>query len=125
MAWTTFRIHGLACLKSQGLRLEWSGSGALDAVRGMDVKTQLVSLPIEHLIVPLPRMRSIQLAGGWLRPRVEITANDLAVLRAVPGEHNGRVALWLARRDRRLASTLIRAIHEAAKELRLSSVSEG
>lgn len=64
MAWTTFRIHGLASLEGQGLRLEWSGSGALDAVRGMDVKTQLVSLPIEHLIVPLPWMQSIQPAGG-------------------------------------------------------------
>lgn len=63
MAWTTLRIHGLASLEGQGLRLKWSGSGALDAVRGMEVKTQLVSHPIEHLIVPLPRMRSIQLAG--------------------------------------------------------------
>lgn len=120
VAWTTFQVHGLASLDGQSVRLEWSGSGTLDRVRGMDVQSEVISLPIESLLLPLPDLRSIQLIGGWLRPRIEITANELAVLGPIPGAHDGRIHLWLARGDRRLASTLIQAVHEAVRQLRLS-----
>ena len=115
VAWTTFRLQGLLAFDGSLLRLEWSGTGAVDAVTGIEVRSETVSLPTECLGIPLHRVRSIRLLGGWWRPRLEVTANDLDALAPVPSSEGGRVRLWLARRDRALAAAVVAAILQAAR----------
>ncbi len=109
IASTSYRFRGFLRLEAETLLLEWAGSAAVEEVGLTGVRTEQVALPSESLTVPLSDIRTLQLAGGWLRPRVEITANDLDLLRYVPGEEGGRVRLWLARRDREAARRLLAA----------------
>jgi len=120
-AWSTFRIHGMASLDGEALRLEWTGIGTIDSVTGTEVQGETVTLPIDSLTIPLQALRTVRLLGGWWRPRLEITANDLSVLRSVPGEEGARVTLWLVRGDRRLAASLVDAVRTAVARLRGAS----
>ncbi len=114
-SWTTFAFHGLVHFDGRLLHLEWTGTAATDEVEGTSVRSDLMALPAESLSVPLERLRSVRLAGGWWRPRLEIAGNDMQALAAVPSEEAGTVRLWIRRRDRRLAAALAGAMHEAAR----------
>ncbi len=109
IASTSYRFGGLLRLEADALLLEWTGSAAVEEVGFTGVRTEQIALPSESLTVPLSEIRSLRLAGGWIRPHLEITANDLDLLRYVPSEDGGRVRLWLARRDRGAGRRLLAA----------------
>lgn len=109
IATTSYRFRGLLRLEADALLLEWAGSAELEEVSLAGVRTERIALPSESLTVPLADIRTLRLAGGWIRPYLEITANDLDLLRYVPGEDGGRLRLWLARRDRGAARRLVAA----------------
>jgi hypothetical protein len=109
IATTSYRFRGFLRLEADQLLLEWSGSAEVEEVSLGGIRTERVALPTESLTVPLSEIRALRLAGGWIRPRIEITANDLDLLRYVPGEDGGRLRLWLARRDRGAARRLVAA----------------
>lgn len=123
VAWTTFRLEGLLSFDSGALRIQWSGTGLLDAVTGVDVRSEVVPIPSETLVVPLEQIRSARLLGGWWRPRLELTANDLDTLRSVPSEDGGRLRFWLALGDRRLATQVVAELHRVARARSGSSAS--
>lgn len=109
IASTSYRFRGFVRLESDGLLLEWTGSAEVEEVSLTGVRTEQVALPTESLTVPHSEIRTLRLAGGWIRPYLEITANSLDLLRYVPGEEGGRLRLWLARRDRAAARRLVAA----------------
>ncbi len=100
---TTYTFHGLLHFEGTTVRLEWTGTAAIDEVTGLDVHSRVLSLPREELEVPVEELRRIEARGGWWRPRLEVCARKLETLQTVPGEERGVVRLWLARRDRRAA----------------------
>jgi len=97
------------------LHLEWSGTAATDEVEGVSVRSDIMALPAEAIAIPLERLRTVKLAGGWWRPRLEITGNDMVALAEVPSEEGGRVRFWLSRGDRALAAGLVSALRQAAR----------
>ncbi len=109
IASTSYHFRGFLRLEAETLLLEWAGSAEVEEVGFAGVRTEKVALPSESLTVPLSEIRSLRLAGGWIRPYLEITANDLDLLRYIPGEDGGRLRLWLARRDRGAARRLLAA----------------
>jgi hypothetical protein len=104
---TEFEFHGLLHLDDDALVLEWAGTAKVEEVSLLAMNQETVALPEEALTLPLDRVRTIALRGGWWRPRLELMGNDLEALRIVPSEDRGQVRLWLARRDRRLAAELV------------------
>lgn len=110
---TWFRFHGLLHLLDSALRLEWTGTAKVEEVSLLSVEEETVTLPDESLTLPLARLRKLELRGGWLRPHLELMGNDLEALRIVPSEEAGRVRLWIARRDRRLAAQIVAAARAA------------
>ncbi|MEO8636163.1 MAG: hypothetical protein ABI587_12890 [Gemmatimonadales bacterium] len=115
VAWTTFRLVGLLVCEANALRIQWSGTGLLDAVTGLAVRSEIVPIPPETLLVPLAQICSVQLVGGWWRPRLEMIANDLDTFRSVPGAEGAHIRFWLARRDRPLAKRVMTEVHLAAR----------
>jgi hypothetical protein len=103
---TKFRFHGLLHLQEDTIHLEWTGTARVERVSLLAVNEETLALPDEFLTLPLARIREMELRGGWWRPRLELMGNDLEALRIVPSEDRGRVRLWLARRDRTLASEI-------------------
>ena len=91
IAGTSYRFGGLLRLEADALLLEWTGSAAVEEVGFTGVRTEQIALPSESLTVPLSEIRSLRLAGGWIRPHLEITANDLdpAALRPKRGRREG------------------------------------
>lgn len=120
-SWTTFAFHGLMHFDGTALHLEWSGTAATVDIEGVSVRSDVISLPAESSVIPLSRLRSAKLAGGWWRPRLEVTANDTTALAIVPSEAAGRVCFWISRRDRRLAGDLVAVMRRAAREQLLAS----
>lgn len=116
-AWSTDKVHGLLHFDGRSLTIEWAGTASIDEVRGLEVHSQTVPLPPQVLSIPLLRLRTAKLAGGWWRPRLELTGNDLEALALVPGEAGGRVQLWIARRDRPRAARVVDALHRVARQL--------
>jgi hypothetical protein len=116
ISWTTFAFRGLMRFDGDLLHLEWSGTAATDEVEGASVRSDVVALPAESVAIPLERLRTVKLAGGWWRPRLEITGNDMAALAEVPSEEGGRVRFWLRRGDRALAAELVSAMRQTARE---------
>ncbi len=112
---TTFKFSGLLRLDGAVLHLEWEGSAQVEEVESLSVRDETVPLPEEALDLPLEELRSIALLGGWWRPRVELCARSLGALNIVPSEEGGRVALWIARRDRASAATLVAAATRALR----------
>lgn len=110
IATTSYRFRGLLRLEADGLLLEWAGTAEVEEVSFAGVRTDRINLPSESLLVPIAAVRTLRVAGGWLRPHIELTAHDWDLLRYVPGEDGGRLRLWLARRDRGAARRLVAAV---------------
>jgi hypothetical protein len=115
---TSFRFHGLLRFDWDHLWIEWAGSARVQDVGALTVRDEHLPLPAEALAIPVDRLRRAALAGGWWRPRLEISAKDLAALATVPSEDQGKVRFWYARRDRAtaiaLSAILSRAIASAS-----------
>lgn len=120
-SWTTFAFHGLMHFDGTALHIEWGGTAATDVVEGVSVRSGIISLPPESVVIPVSRLRSVKLAGGWWRPRLELTGNDVTALAVVPSEAAGLVRFWVTRGDRRLAGELAAAMKLAARERLLAS----
>jgi hypothetical protein len=103
---TTFQFHGLLRFEGTIVRLEWTGTAAIDEVTGLEVRSRTVTLPEEGLEVAVADLRRAEARGGWWRPRLELAARHIDTLRSVPGEERGEVRLWVARRDRHAARHL-------------------
>jgi len=115
-AWSTDRVHGLVHFDGQSVILEWAGTSSIDEVQGLEVRSQTVPILPEAVSIPLSRLRSAQLSGGWWRPCVELTGNDLRVFAPIPGAAAGQVRLWIARRHRPHAIRFVESLHLAARQ---------
>jgi hypothetical protein len=109
---TRFRFRGLLRLVAGALELEWTGTARVDEVGFAGIRAERLALPLESLTLALNELRTITLRGGWLRPHLDIAATTLGALRMVPGEEAGTIRLWIARRDRRLASQLVAEVNQ-------------
>lgn len=107
---TTFRFEGRLGLTPAGLHLRWRGVAKVEAVGLTGVRDEELPLPLEELDLPLASLASIALRGGWFWPNVELMGADMDTLGVVPGESLGRVRLWIARSDRRLARQLVETV---------------
>lgn len=116
-AWSTDKLHGLLHFDGDTVTIEWTGTASIDEVSGLDVQSRTVAVPPMTLNIPLSSLRTAKLAGGWWRPRVELTGNDVQILSQIPGESGGRVQLWITRRDRSRAATLVGSLHRVARRL--------
>jgi hypothetical protein len=116
VSWTTFAFHGLMWFDGALLQVEWSGTAATDEVEGASVRSDVMALPTESVSIPLERLRAVRLAGGWWRPRLELSGNDMTALAQVPSEAAGTVRFWIRRRDRALAGALVSGMRQAARE---------
>lgn len=103
----SFDIHGLARLDAGGLVLEWSGSAEVFEMKGTAARTYEESVPVRSVTLPVMRVASVALEGGWWRPRVVLRSTDLAALAGVPGTRDGALTLFIARGDRALARELM------------------
>jgi hypothetical protein len=112
IASTAFTFTGLLRLEPEAVYLEWTGSAHVDEVAFTGVRSEQVSLPQEYVHLPYPLLRSAELRGGWIRPHLELGGWQLDTLQSIPGEEGGRLRLWLARRDRRLARQVHRTLRE-------------
>ncbi len=115
VSWTTFTCHGLMRFDGALLHIEWTGTAHTDEVEGVSVRSDVMALPRESTSIPLGRLQSVRLAGGWWRPRLELTGNDMTALAEVPSEEAGTVRFWIRHRDRGLAGTLVSAMRQAAR----------
>jgi len=109
----SYRFHGLLRLDGTDLHIEWAGTAHVDEVGTLNVRSETLPLPSETLDLPVSRLATVEVRGGWLRPRLEITATDLAALAVVPSEAQGRVRFWIARSHRQQAAALADALHRA------------
>ncbi len=107
---TRFRFHGLLRFTGAELHLEWSGTARVEKLGALTARTERLPLPHETLVVPVSGIRAIELHGGWWRPRLELSGNDLGVFNVVPGESRGRARLWITRQHRQLAAAVAAAI---------------
>ncbi len=114
-AWSTDKVHGLLHFDGTTIGVEWGGSSSIDEVSGLGVHSQTVEIPLEFHDIPLGRIRTARLTGGWLRPRLELTGNDLGAFDPVPGHDGGRMTFRIARRDRALAAQFVAALLQAAR----------
>lgn len=112
---TSYRFRGLLHLRPEAVELEWTGIARVDEVGWTGVRSERLALPLESVVLPLAALRTIRLAGGWLRPCLELTGTTLSILRSVPGEEAGRVRLRIARRDRPLARRLLVALGKSPR----------
>lgn len=111
----SFTFHGMLRFDGAILRLEWAGSAAVDEVSLLDVSSRILPLPSEHLELSLGYLRHAVYRGGWLRPRLELAAWEVDLLRIVPGEAGGVVRLWLARGDRTQGRAVAAALTAALR----------
>lgn len=107
---TNFRFQGLLHVHDEGLLLEWTGTAKVERFGLTGIGDETLPLPDESLTLPYPRLRDVLLQGGWLMPRLVLLGNELDALRIIPSEDGGRVCLWIARRDRRLAQEFVQRI---------------
>lgn len=107
---TSFRFAGTATLDGDVLRLAWTGHARVQEVGLLSVRDDELALPHEELAVPVSDLAGAALAGGWWRPRLELRGRDPSVLEIIPGEDDGLVQLWIARRDRNVARALQAAL---------------
>lgn len=107
---TKFSFHGLLRMEEDGLVLTWNGSAKVEKFGFTGVGEDTLPLPEESLELSFDRLRDVSLEGGWFLPRLLLMGSDFDALRIVPSEEGGRVSLWLARRDLRLARDLAQAI---------------
>lgn len=116
----SFKFHGMLRFDGEILRLEWAGSASVDEVSALDVSSRTLSLPSEQMELSAAYLRRAEFRGGWWRPRLELEAWEVDLLRIVPGEAGGVVRLWLARGDRELGRAAARAITTALRAQRVS-----
>jgi hypothetical protein len=114
VTWTGFhtaryRFQGFLRLANNSLLLEWSGTTKIEDVGFLGIKSRTHALPHEQMELPLEQLRGIELRGGWLRPRVELST-AFEALSIVPSEELGRVRLWIHRSDGALARQLVQEI---------------
>lgn len=103
---TSFRFGGWLRLEGDSLRIEWSGYARIQDVGAAGIRDEQLPLPAETLVVPLARLRRVEVLGGWWRPRLALSARDARALALVPSEEHGTVHCWYARGDRSLAVAL-------------------
>jgi hypothetical protein len=111
----SFTFHGMLRFDGAILRLEWAGSAAVDEVTLLDVSSRVLPLPTEHLELSMGYLRHAEYRGGWLRPRLELAAWEVDLLRIVPGEAGGVVRLWLTRGDREQGRAVAAALTAALR----------
>ena len=117
-AWSTEQVHGLLHFDGALLGVEWAGTSSIDEVDGLTVQSETVVLTPEYHSIPLHRLRSARLTGGWWRVRIELSSNDLVAFAPIPGASAGRIAFRIARRDRVRAAQFVAALQETALRLR-------
>ena len=116
----SFKFHGMLRFDGEILRLEWAGSASVDEVSTLDVNSRTLSLPSEQMELSVAYLRRAEFRGGWWRPRLELEAWEVDLLRIVPGEAGGLVRLWLARGDREQGRAAAEALTAALRAPRVS-----
>jgi hypothetical protein len=114
-----YRFQGFLRLANNGLLLEWSGTTKIEDVGFLGIKSRTHALPHEQLELPLEQLRGIELRGGWLRPRVELST-AFEALSIVPSEELGRVRLWIHLADRALAGRVVREVRRLVESVGLA-----
>lgn len=106
----TFKFRGLMRLEPGALYLEWTGTGKRESHGWIETETDVRTLPLESIELPLEQIRVIRFMGGWWWPRIVLSATTLDGLRVIPSEEDGVVRFYLARSDRALAEGLVAAV---------------
>jgi hypothetical protein len=102
-----FQVRGVARLEGDRLTLEWSGSVEITEVNEGGVRQLRESVPAQRLLLPAARIASIEARGRWWRPHIELRTTGIGPLELVPTASAGRLLLWIARRDWRVATDLV------------------
>jgi hypothetical protein len=99
------RLQGLIRLEGASLVIEWSGAVEWTEVRGPEVLTRSETVAATRREIPAERLADVTVRG-WLRPRFELRAADLAAFEGVPTAENGRLSVRIPRAERRDALAL-------------------
>lgn len=117
----SYRLHGIARLEDGRLVIQWSGTSEVTEVKGTAARVREETLPVRSVALPITRITTVMLAGGWWRPRVVLRVADLSVLAAIPGAAHGALTLWIRRGDRALAQDLITGVEIQAADAALAA----
>lgn len=120
----SYRIHGLARLEDGFLVIQWSGSAQVVEMKGTGSRVKEETLPVRTVRLPVTHVAGLALEGRWWRWRVVLRATDLAALAEVPGARDGALTLWIARRDRVLATELIANLEIQQADAALAAAEE-
>lgn len=110
---TSFRCEGLLTLEGDLLSIEWGGEARVQDVGLLSIDDERIGMPDEWITVPAGALDRATLEGGWWRPRIALQERHRGALAGVPSGSLGRVRLWIARRDRAEARTMIAALNDA------------
>jgi hypothetical protein len=106
----SFKFRGLMRLETDALYIEWTGTGKVEEHGLLGTDTQVRTLPLESIELPLDQIRVMRFLGGWWWPRVVLSTVTLDGLRVIPSEEDGVVKFYIARSDRPTAEALIAAV---------------
>lgn len=104
------RVEGLLRVEGASLRVEWRIVRHVEQVSLTSIDVNDESTPIESIDIPIDEIADARLTGGWWAPRLRMRARKLDAFDGVPGAGPGTIMLRIARRDRRLATTLADAL---------------
>ncbi|HWA17244.1 MAG TPA: hypothetical protein VG817_12465 [Gemmatimonadales bacterium] len=106
----SFKFRGLMRLEPDHLYIEWAGTGKVEEHGLLGNATDIRTLPLESIELPLDQIRLMRFLGGWWWPRIVLSAVTLDGLRVIPSEEDGVVRFYLARSDRATAEALVAAV---------------
>ncbi len=109
----TVKVEGLAHWTGEVLVLEWAETHHVDEVSLQKVRSDVVVHPSLTVDVPPAVLASVEVTGGWWRPRLELRGRYLDLFVNIPGSRPGRLPLRIARRDRDLARQLAAELNHA------------
>jgi hypothetical protein len=121
-AWSTFKVHGVLQCHEDRVVLEWAVTASTGEVDGMDVKMDVQELPVEVLELPLDRLYEVKVHTGWWRPHLTLTANDLRLLKGIPGADGSSLRLFIERADRPLAVHIAGDINDAIRRAQETAI---
>ncbi len=113
-------VVGVASLDEQALRLQFRTIEKFQRYRSGRLEQGTVESDVRELLIPLPGLRAVRVAGLWWRPRLEIAAADLRALEGFPRAATGEVSLRIRRRDRTDARELASDVEYALASRLLS-----
>jgi tRNA A-37 threonylcarbamoyl transferase component Bud32 len=101
------RHAGLLRLEEDALVLEYASG--------------VIRSKVKERIIPIKHLRLIRLKHGWFTTSLVLQTASWKPLDSIPTSRQGRLVLWISRKDRVSADRLVRAIHQITSSVEIES----